>query len=829
MKSNPILCASIAAVLSASAAGVSHAAAPSADAGDQIQEVIVTAQRRTENMQDVPITIQAMTSEQLAQLNVQTFDDFIKYVPNVTSASSGPGQSAIYIRGLSTTLPGTQGSGGVGSFPNVAVYLDDQSGALPARNLDIYAVDLERIEVLEGPQGTLFGAGAESGVVRYITNKPKLDVLEGNVNGAVETTAHGDPSWNGNFTINIPVIPDTLALRAVVYDDERGGYINNVPGTFVRQSTDVGVHYAGYVNNIPGPPNATNSANNAGLVGDGINTVHYEGFRVSALIKFNDDWNALLTESYQDMHSHGVFYEMPEQSGTPAIPLPDLAVQLYEPTFNNDRFENTALTVNGRIGDLKLVYTGGYLARNIEGQGDYTGYARGTCTATTTSACRRPRPATRPEVLLAGQLLARPGKEPAQQPGTAPQHAGRLADPRAGRGVLGELPGQREHRLAVQERPGLLRDRREQLLHRRRAAGDRRDRQQPRRASEQRVLLRRHHARLQAEGDFRLGRFPTSCRKTLTLTLGTRYYRLTTTEVGFSASNFNCFVYAPAVSGPAPCVTNQPPIIPNGNDSNNETGDNLNVTYSGFRSRANLSWKVTPDALLYATWSQGYRPGGFNRGSLTKTPPGPGRYTYQEPQSFTPDTLVNNEIGWKTQWFDHRLEFNGAVYQEDWKNVQVEFFEPALLGNLSIVLNGPDYRVRGLEMQAIARPMHGLTLTAAAAWNSSSSESSPLLKDVNGNPITALPQPFGALGSPLAQSPPLRGRPCARATTSHSATTPRSCRAASRTRRTRSRQRHGFRRPTSRAMPTTNRGSRPMTRRRDSARMRGACTSTAKT
>ena len=157
-------------------------------------------------MQDVPITIQALTAETIQQLNVATFDDFVKYLPNVTSASSGPGQSEIFMRGLSTTLPGTQGSGGIGSFPGVAIYLDDQSVALPGRNLDVYAADLERIEVLEGPQGTLFGAGAEAGVLRYITNKPKLDVTEGNVNAGYDYTSHGDPSTNVDAMINLPLI-----------------------------------------------------------------------------------------------------------------------------------------------------------------------------------------------------------------------------------------------------------------------------------------------------------------------------------------------------------------------------------------------------------------------------------------------------------------------------------------------------------------------------------------------------------------------------------------------------------------------------------------------
>lgn len=133
---------SIAAILSGNTAGLAHAAAaPELEAdSDQIAEVTVTAQRRTESRQDVPITSQVMTAETRSQLSVETFDDSMRYLPNITAATTGPGQRAIYMRGLSTSLPGVQGSGGIGSFPNVAVYLDDQSSALPGRNLDIYAV-----------------------------------------------------------------------------------------------------------------------------------------------------------------------------------------------------------------------------------------------------------------------------------------------------------------------------------------------------------------------------------------------------------------------------------------------------------------------------------------------------------------------------------------------------------------------------------------------------------------------------------------------------------------------------------------------------------------
>ncbi len=121
----------------------------------------------------------------------------------------------------------------------MAIYLDDQSGQLPGRNLDIYAADLERIEVLEGPQGTLFGAGAEAGAVRYITNKPKINVTEGSVTGGYSTTAGGDPSGDITAVLNLPLIADTLAVRGVIYNDRRGGYINNVPGTFTRKSSRI--------------------------------------------------------------------------------------------------------------------------------------------------------------------------------------------------------------------------------------------------------------------------------------------------------------------------------------------------------------------------------------------------------------------------------------------------------------------------------------------------------------------------------------------------------------------------------------------------------------
>jgi len=152
MKRNTKISAAVAAILGAPATTIVIAApaetSTTAGTGIELQEVVVTATRREENLQNVPIAIQALTGDTLSKLNATTFDDYVKYLPNVTAQGLGPGQNNIYMRGLATGVTGIQGSGVVGSFPNVAIYLDEQSAQVPGRNLDIFAADLERIEVL---------------------------------------------------------------------------------------------------------------------------------------------------------------------------------------------------------------------------------------------------------------------------------------------------------------------------------------------------------------------------------------------------------------------------------------------------------------------------------------------------------------------------------------------------------------------------------------------------------------------------------------------------------------------------------------------------------
>ena len=763
MKINQKCARAVAAILGTHAAGAAYAAStadqPGASTGG-IEEVVVTAQRRSENAQDVPIAIQAFTGDTLQQLNVTNFDDLLKYLPNVVAPSAGPGQDQIFMRGLSAGNVATQSGGSINGFPNVAIYLDEQSGQLPGRNLDVYAADLERIEVLEGPQGTLFGAGAQAGVIRYITNKPKLNKTEASISGSYGVTAGGDPNTDITAVLNVPLIADKLAVRGVVYDDRRGGYINNVPATFTRNAaTDLGIHYANYPSGCSPtttpcqvPPGSSIINNNA-IAAKAINPVTYQGVRVAARWDFADDWSALITQSYQDMDAEGVFYQMPKSSD--GVALPKQSVTLFNNSYNKDRFENTALTINGRIGVLRAVYAGSYLARNLDTVQDYTNYARGLYADY--YQCHAADPANG----LAATCFSPSTVRNETERNTHQSHEIRLSTPDDWRlrGIagafwedlrindqlnwlyktlppctatvtfgcltnIGPVPG------SDVNNPAPVRNDNVAFFN------------DVKRGYRQRALF--------TSVDFDI------VPKVLTITAGTRYYHFDNEERGAESGSFSCYQ-----AGLPPCLTSAATV-----DIGKE---NLHTTYKGFKSRANLTWHILPDVLTYYTWSEGFRAGAFNRSFACYLPDTSGVPQYCSPLPYASDNLTNNEFGWKTEFFNHRLQWNGAIYKEDWKNVQVSFFDPGVLGNVGFNTNGPDYRIRGVETSVIAVLAHGLTAQGGASWNSSEQTNSPFLIANNpallanpatageyGKPILSTLNPYGPPGSPSSFAPPFQ-------------------------------------------------------------------------
>jgi outer membrane receptor protein involved in Fe transport len=769
-------------ILAATVAPPTQAGAAPA-VGETLQEVIVTANRREENAQHVPMTIQVLTGEILAKLNVTTFDDFLTYLPGVTAHGVGPGQNNIYVRGLATATEPVQSSGVIGSFPSVAVYLDEQSAQLPNRNLDIYAADLERIEILEGPQGTLFGASAEAGVVRYITNKPKLDLKEAKVTAGAATTAHGGHSDSFVATLNIPLISDKFAVRGTVYNEKRGGYLNNPPATFARTSTDQSIvnYFGGQV-----PANSA-TLNNFAIAANDTNPVTYRGLRVEALYRFSDDWDALIAQSNQSIEADGVFTEMTANSL--GEPQPELSVQLFNPSYDKDHFRNTALTINGRLGALKLLYAGSYLARDVEQLQDYTQYSRSPFAGY--YQCVDPGPTA-----AAAQCFSPSATWHDAERNTHESHELRLST--ASEGRVHGIGGLFYENYRIQEqtdwiyatalpyfRPigpptGYYTLNGSPLLPdgtpvRFNSAGAVVFVPSPVTSNnpDLRPLgeaffddITRGYTQQAAYASIDVELMP----KALLLTAGTRYSRINTYEVGSTVSSVGC--------GPR---SNQPAPDPCLNHSNlyNIDAEHLNKTYSDFRSRANLSWKFSEDALLYYTWSQGSRAGGFNRAPVAARFDSPlasnGRFNqvlagehggYVASVEFAPDNLTNNEIGWKTRWMDRRIQWNGALYQESWNHTQIS---PTGLGvfNLGVVVNGGNYKVRGVETSGLARIATGLTIEAGAAWNHSElvrqatflwRDGTPidfsLLQDASGRPVE---NPNGPLGTPLAGAPPFQG------------------------------------------------------------------------
>lgn len=349
-----------------------------------IEEITVTATKRAEPMQDIPVSIQALTGDSLEELGVTNFDQYVEYLPNVVQSGRGPGQSEIYIRGAATEQSSITITSVQGSAPSVALYQDEQPVSFAGRNLDIYATDLERIEVLPGPQGTLFGASSQTGTVRLITNKPQHDTFQTGFGTSFSTTKDGEMSTAVQAYINMP-LSEKLAVRVAAYTDSAGGWIDNVPGTYTgdievmnRNQISSAAHICTgdpavddpIGGNCGGVRATMQTADNSHLVEDDFNEAVYRGARLGASYDINDEWNLLVQHTSQTLKTEGVFEYDPNLPG-------EESVNRFNPTRNQDEFGLTTWTVDGRLAELDIIYTGGFLDRDVFYQQDYTGYTNG--------------------------------------------------------------------------------------------------------------------------------------------------------------------------------------------------------------------------------------------------------------------------------------------------------------------------------------------------------------------------------------------------------------------------------------------------------------------
>ncbi|MGB0380505.1 MAG: TonB-dependent receptor [Luminiphilus sp.] len=716
-------------------------AATSAQA--QLEEVVVTATKQEASLQDVPVAVSALTEESLNQRGVTNFNDYLIQLPNVSAGGAGPGQSTMYIRGIASTTPNLTTSGVAGLSPNVALYLDEQPLSQPGRNLDVYIVDMNRVEVLAGPQGTLFGASSQAGVIRLITNKPDTTGFSGNVRAGVSTMKDGEMNYNVNATVNIP-LGDNFAVRASVYTDEKGGYIDNVQGT--RSTAESARFRSGSTVRSNGTPvgfrggfqagaDLSNvnfiDANNSALVEDDFNDTSYRGGRISALWNINDNWSLQVGAMAQEIDSDGTFYVDPNLDG-------DYEIQRFERENVKDEYTNFNWTLEGRLGALDVIYTGAFTDRETDQRVDYSDYlfigqyipyyicdvgVSYPGSAAPSGTCQAPNLYTTNKVdsefqtheirfstdqskglrLTAGAFysdMELTERVDFSYPGNIPQgFAPNSNYPYEGQG--GYRPGEGPYPADTIFRNDILR------------------------TDEQLGLF--------GEVSYDLG-------NSLTVTGGLRYFEYEVDLAGSANGSFcnygsdtDANVYGTNINDlydgdqsirwtyssctpwqDAPVYT--PNNLPSPDDGNYTRI--VNSIYApdvaeddGFIGKVTLAWTPDDDSLYYLTWSEGFRTGLLNRpGGAFQA-----QNNYTVPFDVKSDELTNVEVGWKLDLFDGMFRFNGSIFMVDITDLQTTIFDTSIV-NLFFSDNAADAEVKGLEGDITWMVSNNLTLGAAFSF-----------------------------------------------------------------------------------------------------------------
>jgi len=323
----------------------------------QLEEIVVTATKRTEGVQDIPISVMVMGEQQLEDLNITDMADYVQMLPNVSYVSLGPGSGNVYIRGISSG-----GESGIGANPSVAIYLDEQPVTAVGSYMNPHIYDVQRIEVLAGPQGTTFGANAQSGAMRIITNQPDSSGFAASFSVDGNVPKSGDFGYLLEGMVNIP-LSDRAALRVVGYIKEDGGYIDNIFGSHTFSNANV---RTGGANPVWDAIAADQTYDNAAIVEENHNTATTVGGRAALRIDLNDNWTATAGVMFQSLETKGVWDHDPT--------LGDLVVSKLLPDWSEDDWVQLSLKVEGEIAGGTLTATYSDLDRDISAYTDYSLY-----------------------------------------------------------------------------------------------------------------------------------------------------------------------------------------------------------------------------------------------------------------------------------------------------------------------------------------------------------------------------------------------------------------------------------------------------------------------
>ena len=571
-----------------------------------IEEVIVSAQKKSENLQNVPISVTTLSSDELDALNIKDFADYVLQLPAASAVQRRPGQGQIFMRGISDGGNVNQSLQG----PAVAIYLDESPVTMIGDNLDVHVYDIERVESLTGPQGTLYGAASQAGNLKIITKKPSSEFDSG-FNLSAESTRGGDGSTMIEGFVNIP-LSQNAALRFVGFNDRDGGFIDSVNDSITYPVSGI-------------------TRSNEVFVEDNFNDAVKEGYRAALRVDLNENWQIDVNYMGQETSTNGVWDHNPDELG-------EYNVSRFYDDKTHDEWTRFSATVTGDLGFADLTFTTSSLERDFEVLSDYSHYAiDGFVEGYYTCYTYYFGPCVDPSIQFENdthqeydtteiRLSSKEGEKlnwiiGAFQTENVTEYDSQWHVPAINPAAA--VPGSKD------------------------------------------LYYQTDQVRAEDESAV-FGEIYYQINDKMELTLGHRKFDNETTLKGFVGTVWWPNFILGSATRP----------------------DNVNSLYDGSDSisKVNLSYQIDNNSMLYITRSEGYRPGGANR-------------TTQLGATYDADFLTSTEFGFKSISMDGRLRLNGAMYQMDWDDIQLGWFDSSI-SLLGLVDNIGKANSNGFELDA---------------------------------------------------------------------------------------------------------------------------------
>jgi len=630
-----------------------------------LEEIVVTATKRAERLQDVPISVTAFGTEEIEKRGFDGIKDYAAFVPSLSFSTREPGGTSVIFRGVATS--------GISFASNSssAIYLDEQPITSAGDNPDPRLVDIERIEALSGPQGTLFGASSQSGTLRIITNKPNTQEYDAWVDVGASTVEEGDTGYDISAMVNVPLVEDKLALRFVGFKAEEAGYIDNVLG----QSPATCPSHLQPVMGCSGPFNNAPHFDNSANVESDINAIEYLGGRGALRWDINEDWSLDFTALFQNTAVKG-FTDLDPGVG-------DLEQVRFENEELTDDWWQVGVTLGGDVGFADAVVSLAYFERNFRYEADNTTYE-----------------------FNFGQFAAYSGYlwydfspfDPNNFPPADPAELG--GDPR---GIA--FDHRKDDRTSLEARLSSHGESRWSWI-----AG---------------IFYNKESGHTTFDAFMRGYDQTNSFQYYSYYEVGLSGQPLDPTEVWFLGI-YDTSLEEGAVFGEVGYdLTDHFTVTAGGRwfqyDETFSLIQNQPTDFSGytlldretksddgdFVSKLNLSYKFDEGRMVYFTWSEGFRNGGST----------PVRDRSVLPGTYQPDLLTNYELGAKTEWLDRRLRLNLTAYYMTWDDIQIQVEDPQPGVFALAVVNFPEAEISGGDAQLEWLALDNLTLGATLSYN----------------------------------------------------------------------------------------------------------------